>query len=201
MTLVSKKDGNQEQLAELQEKLLLESFHKVKRIARAVQCQYPTMHIRDDLEGYLFEQLTIYIKKFEPEKGDGKKFVNAVLRCKTRNFLEKAMNQLKHEVPVYLRTCDDNRRQESLLQRTPSEFEWKQPMFIEGTDIQEKAINKEAVKRLFEVADETERQIMVALMNGYSITETAQLLGFKHHEYVRRTLARMRKKLGYNPLA
>lgn len=185
-------NGKQKRLNAVQEQLLIASFDTVKKVARGFHKTNRHIDV-DDLESFLFEQLTLYISKFDPEKGDGKTFVNAVLRDKARNYLEKQGNYYK--------------RFGGFLPSTDEEIDGYDDsyIFVSNEDMEETVIAENdvrgAVKQLFEIANETEREIMLAVMDGQSIEQIKRRFGFKHHEYVRRTLKRLGKKLGYNPLA
>jgi RNA polymerase sigma factor (sigma-70 family) len=185
------KNGKQKRLNEVQEKLLIDSYEEVKKVANGFYSN--NRHIdKDDLEGYLFEQLTLYVSKFDPEKGDGEAFVKAVLRDKGRNYLDKHVRHYK--------------RFGGKLPSTDEEIEGYEDscVFVSAEDLEETVIFendiKGAVKQLFEMANEQEREIMLLLMEGYRVEEIKRRLGFKHRETVRRIIKRLGKKLGYNPL-
>lgn len=185
------KTYKQKRLNEVQEKLLIDSFDTVKKVARGFHRTNRHIDV-DDLESFLFEQLTLYVSKFNPEKGDGKTFVNAVLRDKARTYLKdhaRYFNAFGARIPS-----------------TDEEIEGYEDsyVYVSYEDMEETVANEydtaTAVKQLFEIANETERAVMLAIMDGLSLGEIKRRFGFKHHEKIRRMLKRLSKKIGYNPL-
>lgn len=189
---INENDGNRIFLNEVQEKLLIGSVGRVKKAAQAFHKDYPHLDA-GDLEGYLYEELFKSCSNYEPERMDGEKFVNMVLRNKCRQYVKLARNQRLKDSQIYLTSDEKEAR----------DYE-DSCVFVSAEDLEETVIFendiKGAVKQLFEMANEQEREIMLLLMEGYRVEEIKRRLGFKHRETVRRIIKRLGKKLGYNPL-
>jgi DNA-directed RNA polymerase specialized sigma24 family protein len=116
-----------------------------------------------------------------------------VLRNKCRQYVKLARNQRLKDSQIYLTSDEKEAR----------DYE-DSCVFVSAEDLEETVIFendiKGAVKQLFEMANEQEREIMLLLMEGYRVEEIKRRLGFKHRETVRRIIKRLGKKLGYNPL-
>lgn len=71
-----------------QERLFNEALVDAHKAVLSFEKQNPDLDA-NDFSDYLQTELRKYCARFKPEKGDGKKFVNAVIRSKTRMYIEK----------------------------------------------------------------------------------------------------------------
>lgn len=75
-----------------QERLFNEALVDTHKAVLSFEKQNPDLDA-DDFSDYLQTELRKYCARFKPEKGDGMTFARAVIRCKTRGYIERASRQ------------------------------------------------------------------------------------------------------------